>query len=161
MRFLIQVDYLTQLWLIPTSWDTTFQRYRFQANFFSKIEVIWSYLKLLILQGTIAFTSLYGAHKDQQVWSQPELFQPQRFLDETGKFSPKLDKTLAFGAGKRVCAGETFSRNALFLAVSALVQNFDIVSPENEKVPLPSETRTGTFRYTPEYRLKFLPRSSS
>lgn len=120
-----------------------------------------NYLKLLILQGTIAFTSLYGAHKDQHVWAQPEMFQPERFLDETGKFSPKLDKTLAFGAGKRVCAGETFSRNALFLVVSALVQNFDIVSPENEKVPLPSETRTGTFRYTPEYRLKFLPRSSS
>lgn len=86
------------------------------------------------------------------------MFKPERFLDESGKFSPKLDKTLAFGTGKRVCSGETFSRNALFLVASALVQNFHIEMPENEMMPLPSETRTGTLRYTPEYRLKFVPR---
>lgn len=111
-----------------------------------------------MFQGTIAFTSLFGAHKDEQTWVHPELFTPERFLDENGKFSPKLDKTLAFSSGKRVCPGETFSRNALFLVVSALVQNFDIEIPENEKMPQPSETCTGTFRYTPEYRLKFSAR---
>lgn len=109
-------------------------------------------------QGTIAFTSFHGAHADNETWDEPELFKPERFLDETGKCSPKLDKSLAFGMGKRVCAGETFSRNALFLVVSALVQRFDIETPAGEKMPLPSETLTGTFRYTPEYRLRFMPR---
>lgn len=57
----------------------------------------------LLLQGTIVFTSLHASHmKDEETWKNPELFEPERFLDEFGQFSPKLDKSTPFGAGKRV-----------------------------------------------------------
>lgn len=104
------------------------------------------------------FPMLHGSHLDDQAWEQPNQFKPERFLDEYGKFSPKLDKSMPFSAGKRLCAGETFSRNTLFLVVSALVQNFDIKMPENERMPLPDEHCTGIFQYAPKYRLKFVPR---
>lgn len=73
-------------------------------------------------------------------------------------FSPKLDKSLPFGAGKRLCAGETFARNTLFLVLSALIQNFDVALPKGAKMPQPEESCTGLIRYTPEYRLSFLSR---
>lgn len=65
---------------------------------------------------------------------------------------------MAFGVGKRVCAGETFAKNTLFLVLAGILQNFDIAVPENSKIPSPDETRTGFIRVAPEFRLKFLPR---
>lgn len=111
------------------------------------------------MQGAIVFGSLYGSHKDEQTWHQPDQFNPERFLDESGQFSPKLDKSLPFGSGKRLCAGETFSRNALFLIVAALVQNFDVEMPTNQKMPMPCDHCTGMLQYAPEYRLTFVPRA--
>lgn len=104
------------------------------------------------------FSSLHACHADAHTWEQPNLFKPERFLSENGEISPKLDKSLPFGAGKRLCAGETFARNTLFLVLSALVQNFNIALPENGRMPKPNENCTGIIRYAPEYRLKFVSR---
>lgn len=110
------------------------------------------------MQGTIIFSSLHGSHTDEETWNRPDLFLPERFLNESGEICPKLDKSLPFGSGKRLCAGETFARNTMFLVVSAIVQNFDLMMPDNSTMPMPSDTCTGMFQFTPEYRLRFLPR---
>lgn len=93
---------------------------------------------------------------DKNIWKNPEVFQPERFLDENGQFAPKLDKSLPFSTGKRVCAGETFSRNMLFLTVAAIVHNFNFAIPKGEKLPMNS--KTGMFHYLPEFSMEFLPR---
>lgn len=106
---------------------------------------------------------------------------PERFLDENGRFSPKLDKAMPFGSGKRLfdclqylkqskafskvnfdyfrlCAGETFARNSLFLVTAALIQQFNLELPENQRMPDPSESHTGILRSAPQFWLKFVPR---
>lgn len=88
----------------------------------------------------------------------PDLFKPERFLDENGQVCAKLDKTLSFGSGKRICPGETFARNSMFLVAAALAQNFNLSMPTNEKVPSESETHTGLIRTAPKLWLSFLPR---
>lgn len=93
---------------------------------------------------------------DETVFKQPDVFQPKRFLDENGCFSPKLDKSLPFSAGKRVCAGETFARNTLFLLTAAIAQNFNIAMPEGEQMPL--KTSTGFLRQLPDFWMEFSPR---
>lgn len=80
-------------------------------------------------------------------------FKPERFLNEAGQLSVKLDRSLPFGAGKRLCAGETFARNAYFLVAAALIQNFNFKMPENEVMPRVSETITGVLRAAPDYWL--------
>lgn len=67
----------------------------------------------------------------------------------------KLDQSLPFGAGKRLCAGETFARNVIFLAATALIQNFNFKLPENERMPDVSETHTGILRVPPPFWLRF------
>lgn len=37
--------------------------------------------------------------------------------------------------GKRLCAGETFSRQTMFLFVAGLLQHFTFKTPEGEKKP--------------------------
>lgn len=93
---------------------------------------------------------------DKTVFKQPEVFQPERFLDENGQFSPTLDKSLPFSAGKRLCAGETFTRNTLFLLTAVLVQNFNFAMPTGEKMPM--KTNTGFVRYLPDYWLELSAR---
>lgn len=104
------------------------------------------------------FSALGAANNDEKVWTEPELFKPERFLDENGHVNVKLDKSLSFSAGKRVCPGETFARNAMFLVAAAVAQNFDITMAANEKMPTPDQTHTGLLRAAPKFWMKFSPR---
>ncbi|GMN72080.1 hypothetical protein TIFTF001_051932, partial [Ficus carica] len=57
-----------------------------------------------IPSGTEIAINIYGCNMDENQWERPEEWNPERFLDE--KYDPvDLYKTMAFGAGKRVCAG--------------------------------------------------------
>lgn len=61
---------------------------------------------------------------NKKQWENPEQWNPERFLDE--KYDPMdLYKTMAFGAGKRVCAG---AFQAMLMACSSMgkfVQEFE------------------------------------
>ncbi|KAF5307367.1 hypothetical protein FQR65_LT07084 [Abscondita terminalis] len=76
-----------------------------------------------IPKNTLLLISLWNANYDPKVWNNPNVFQPERFLDSEGNLLKK-DNILSFGAGKRLCAGETFARNMMFLMLSGLLQNF-------------------------------------
>ncbi|TYH11836.1 hypothetical protein ES288_A06G017700v1 [Gossypium darwinii] len=85
--------------------------------------------------GSEIAVNIYGCNMDKNYWENPEEWNPERFLDE--KYDPlDLQKTMAFGAGKRVCAG---SLQAMLLACGAigrLVQEFEwqLKDGEEEKV---------------------------
>lgn len=68
--------------------------------------------------------NIYGCNMDSNRWEDPYQWMPERFLVE--KYDPMdLYKTMAFGAGKRVCAG---SLQAMFIActtIGRLVHQFE------------------------------------
>lgn len=107
---------------------------------------------------TFVLPGIDAFHNDPDLWGDPQNFRPDRFLGADGKLDLKLDKTLPFGAGKRLCAGETFSRNTLFLFISAFFQNFSIQLGEGEQFPDLSRNKTGIITYTPEFWVKVTPR---
>uniref|UniRef100_W8BF24 Putative cytochrome P450 304a1 n=2 Tax=Ceratitis capitata TaxID=7213 RepID=W8BF24_CERCA len=92
---------------------------------------------------TIVVPSLYAYHADERVWGDPQKFRPERFLDENRKLSLKKDVSLPFGAGKRLCAGETFARNMLFLLTTSLCQNFNFVLAPGDMLPDLSKNLNG------------------
>lgn len=60
---------------------------------------------------------------DKKQWENPEEWNPERFLDD--KYDPAdLYKTMAFGAGKRVCAGSLQAMLIACTAIGRLVQEF-------------------------------------
>ncbi|KAK5638646.1 hypothetical protein RI129_012941 [Pyrocoelia pectoralis] len=76
-----------------------------------------------IAKDTTLLISLWSANRDERVWKDPNVFKPERFLDDEGSLLKK-DNIVSFGGGKRLCAGETFARQTIFLVLSGLLQNF-------------------------------------
>jgi len=81
-------------------------------------------------KGTQLIVSNYFIHNDERIWTKPEDFSPDRFITAEGKYQAPKEGFFAFGAGKRVCPGETLARQEFFLFTAALLQNFTILVPE-------------------------------
>ncbi|KAH8318745.1 hypothetical protein KR074_005251 [Drosophila pseudoananassae] len=104
-----------------------------------------------IPKDTIVIPSLYAFHSDTRIWKDPENFRPERFLDSEGKLNLKLDVSLPFGAGKRLCAGETFARNMLFLMTATMCQHFHFVLAKGDKLPDLSQNLNGLIISPPDF----------
>ncbi|KAK4490353.1 hypothetical protein RD792_001029, partial [Penstemon davidsonii] len=74
--------------------------------------------------GTEIAINIYGCNMDKKVWESPEDWKPERFLN--GKYDTMdLHKTMAFGAGKRVCAGALQAMLISCTSIGRLVQEFE------------------------------------
>jgi len=51
------------------------------------------------MQDTTMVLNLWSFHNDPNFWGDPEIFHPERFLDENGNLLKK-DYSLPFGAGQ-------------------------------------------------------------
>ncbi|KAL4225197.1 hypothetical protein ACF0H5_015888 [Mactra antiquata] len=71
---------------------------------------------------TLIVANLYSANMDTRYWDQPELFNPDRFL-ENGKLK-KTPAFIPFSTGPRMCLGETLARMEMFLVFTNLLQRF-------------------------------------
>ena len=108
-----------------------------------------------IPKDTIMIAGLISLHSDEHIWKDPENFRPERFLDMHGKISLKKDVSLPFGAGRRLCAGETFARNTMFMCITALLQNFTPKLPENANLQdLLQQTDCGLVRMPRDFWIK-------
>ncbi|KAL8244295.1 hypothetical protein R6Q59_010553 [Mikania micrantha] len=51
----------------------------------------------------ILVVNIYGCNMEKSVWENPEEWNPERFMKENETID--FQRTVAFGGGKRVCAG--------------------------------------------------------
>jgi cytochrome P450 len=65
----------------------------------------------------------YAAHHDPRYWDAPERFDPDRFAGESARAPYTY---LPFGGGKRACIGSAMSQIEAVLALSLLLQKFDL-----------------------------------
>ena len=54
-----------------------------------------------MLQGTGVVANLTACHRDPKYWKNPDKFNPEHFLDGTGKFVENHDGFVPYGIGKR------------------------------------------------------------
>ncbi|GAA0172318.1 oxygenase [Lithospermum erythrorhizon] len=80
-----------------------------------------------IEKGTRLFVNLWKLHRDPRVWSDPDQFKPERFLEkhaEVDVFGHQFEYT-PFGAGRRSCPGTAFAIKVANLTIARLVQGFE------------------------------------
>ena len=80
----------------------------------------------IIPAGTLVMYNTYSLHMDEAHWGDPEVFRPERFLDDYGAFRSD-EMNLPFGIGRRKCLGESLARMENFLFLSNIFQNFKFV----------------------------------
>ncbi|XP_046454405.1 methyl farnesoate epoxidase-like [Daphnia pulex] len=87
-----------------------------------------------IPKGSVLAINLDSVFKDPIAWGDPEIFRPERHLDQEGKIF-RNDAFIPFGLGKRVCLGEALARNTVFLFIASFVKTFQLKSLPNQPPP--------------------------
>ncbi|XP_046556081.1 cytochrome P450 2C31-like [Haliotis rubra] len=107
-----------------------------------------------IPKGTTLVINHYALHQDPEQWSDPHIFNPDRFLDQNGKMATKPESWLPFSAGRRVCLGESVAKPELHLLLAGIMRHFKVSLPPGAKVN--TEPRGGSFANVPQdYELTF------
>ncbi|XP_016914993.1 methyl farnesoate epoxidase-like isoform X1 [Apis cerana] len=73
-------------------------------------------------------------HMDKEHWGDPEIFRPERFINEKGDFIND-SWLMPFGLGRRKCLGETLAKNTVFLFVACMLQRLHFMLPSNHPPP--------------------------
>lgn len=84
---------------------------------------------------TMILCNFLSIYRDKELFSDPEQFNPDRFLGQDGKPDrTEMEKvsTYAFGAGKRHCLGENVGKRIVFIAVVRILKHFTIEYPSND-----------------------------
>ena len=79
---------------------------------------------------------ILALHMNKDVWGDPEVFRPKRFLDNDGKMGPHISSWMPFSTGRRVCIGEALAKAGLHLALAAFVQRYEVSAPPGVQIDL-------------------------
>ncbi|KAL5635231.1 hypothetical protein ACGC1H_003057 [Rhizoctonia solani] len=79
-----------------------------------------------IPKGAIVFGNVWAMTHDETVYKNPEVFDPDRFLDPNIPLSP------GFGWGRRRCPGTHFAEASLFIIIASMLMTFDIGVAQDE-----------------------------
>jgi len=78
-----------------------------------------------ITKGTTLAINVFGMHRRPDVFPDPLVFDPDRFLPEREAALPRY-AYLPFGAGPRTCIGLNFAMTEILVALTLILQRFQI-----------------------------------
>ena len=77
----------------------------------------------VIPKDTLILHSIYLTNHDPKYFKDPDTFNPERFLNNEGKFVND-ERVVPFGVGKRFCLGKSLAEKEYYLFFVTLLQNF-------------------------------------
>jgi len=85
--------------------------------------------------GSMIIGNIWAMSQDESLYSKPEEFHPERFLDRKDTTSQDITnpKNLIFGFGRRVCPGAEFADNSIFLLTSNIIATMNIGKAKNAR----------------------------
>ena len=83
--------------------------------------------------GTTVVANSYALHHNPKVWSDPEEFQPERFMGGAARDAYSF---MPFSIGARNCIGQNFAQNEIKIAAACILQRL-VILPATEMPPKP------------------------
>jgi len=90
-------------------------------------------------KGTVIVPQICCVLFDENVFQNPEMFLPERFIDENGQLK-RFDELIPFSVGKRQCVGEALARTELFIFAANFFNTFWVL-PTDPMNPPTTEKR--------------------
>ena len=80
--------------------------------------------------------NVWAMGRDPSIWTDPNIFLPERFLEHTTDFKGQDFELIPFGAGRRICPGLPLANKMVHLMLASLVHCFhwrlaDEMKPED------------------------------
>ncbi|KAJ8081652.1 hypothetical protein PM082_007498 [Marasmius tenuissimus] len=89
------------------------------------------YNGMFIPKGAMVVANIRGMSRDEDVYSNPEAFDPSRFLPKPeGKGEPHF--AVVWGFGRRICPGRHFADLALWHAIACTLATLETVPKTDE-----------------------------
>nr|A0A6S6QI82.1 RecName: Full=Cytochrome P450 monooxygenase ple1; AltName: Full=Pleuromutilin biosynthesis cluster protein 1 [Rhodocybe pseudopiperita]BCI98769.1 putative cytochrome P450 [Rhodocybe pseudopiperita] len=87
-----------------------------------------------IPKGSIVFANQWAMSNDENDYPQPGEFRPERYLTEDGKPNKAVRDPfdIAFGFGRRICAGRYLAHSTITLAAASVLSLFDLLKAVDE-----------------------------
>ncbi|KAJ2858469.1 hypothetical protein J3B02_000219 [Coemansia erecta] len=73
--------------------------------------------------------AIAACHRNPQIWSNPHIFDPSRFMGDQGQVYAK--EILAFSTGVRVCVGRNLAWMEMYTVLANLLRRYDLELPED------------------------------
>lgn len=81
--------------------------------------------RYFVRKGSTVIANIWAVHKSPDKWTQPEIFDPGRFLKEDGSLAVEAVKNVVpFSVGKRSCPGEGLAPVEIYLFLTCTLQKF-------------------------------------
>jgi cytochrome P450 len=100
-----------------------------------------SFQNYFLPKGTAIFAFIHGMANDPEIWKDPHIFRPERFLEEeqdvtlrAGEMPKNRDflKFTPFGLGKRACPGYQLAKKELFFQAMYYLWAFEFTPKDSQ-----------------------------
>ncbi|TFK65198.1 cytochrome P450 [Pluteus cervinus] len=112
-----------------------------------------------IPKGTVVIPNIWAMTRDEDIFPDPETFRPERFLSDTAI----LEKDLAYGFGRRVCAGSNFASATLWIIIASVLSKFTITRArglDGQEIDIATEFTDGAISHPKPFKCAIQPRST-
>ncbi|KAL3725913.1 hypothetical protein ACJRO7_030881 [Eucalyptus globulus] len=101
--------------------------------------------------GTRLLFNIAKIQRDERVWSNPDKFQPERFLTthENVDMRGQNFELIPFATGRRSCAGTSLALHTVHLVLASLLQSFEISTVSDEAVDMTESPGLSNMKATP------------
>lgn len=117
------------------------------------------YEGFFIPKGAVVMGNIWAILHDPELYPEPDIFKPERFLNPDGSLRDDPNLTSVYGFGKRICPGRHFVDATLFIVVAYLFSVFNFERGKGDGGEPPDYTYTGGLVSAPNpFPCSFIPR---
>ncbi|EEQ28516.1 putative 3-hydroxyphenylacetate 6-hydroxylase [Microsporum canis] len=111
----------------------------------------------VIPKGTVFFLNAWACNMDPYVWTDPEVFRPERWIEK-----PEAP-LFTYGLGYRMCAGSLLANREIYLIFIRMLNSFRIISDEKINThPIHGNSDPTSLVAIPKkYKVKFVPKNKT
>ncbi|KAL2337425.1 hypothetical protein Fmac_011871 [Flemingia macrophylla] len=90
-----------------------------------KSEVDFELCGFMVPKSAQILVNIWAMGRDSSIWTNPDQFRPERFLESDIDFKGQDFELIPFGAGRRICPGLPLASRTIHVVLASLLYNYD------------------------------------